>query len=119
MFRTIKLKLDYDQDLVDTAILYNQACNMVLEYGFKNKTYNINKLHHGTYRQIRESIPELTSTIVQTARDQAKEILKITKFKKLPIKKNLQIRYDKRSFSFFPNKNMISIVSINGRKRFI
>ena len=117
MFRTIKLKLEYDEVLKNTAILYTKACQTVLDYGFKEKTYHSNKLNAGTYNQIRKEIPQLPSALVQTARDQASDMLKRDKCKILPTKKSLQIRYDKRSFSFFPNKNRLSIVTINGRKK--
>jgi IS605 OrfB family transposase len=115
LIRTIKLKLNYDEVLKNTAILYNQACQTVLDYGFKNKTYHSNKLNTGTYNQIRKEIPQLPSGLVQTARDQASDMLKRDKCKILPTRKKLQIRYDKRTFKFFPNGQYISVSTIKGR----
>lgn len=120
MFRTIKLKLeDNDNVLRNTTILYTKSCQMVLDYGFQNKIYHSNKLNKGTYNQIRKEIPQLPSGLVQTSRDQASDILKRNKYKVLPIKKNLQIRYDKRTFKFFPNSQYVSLSTIKGRLNFI
>ncbi|PYB68231.1 hypothetical protein DMB44_05310, partial [Thermoplasma sp. Kam2015] len=69
MFRTIKLKLPYDRPLIETAKQFRNACQLVLDYGFENKTFNKNKLNRGTYREVRGRIPTLPSALVQTARD--------------------------------------------------
>ena len=45
MFRTIKLKLSYDPSLLETGKQFKEACQMVLNYGFSQKTYNKNKLN--------------------------------------------------------------------------
>jgi IS605 OrfB family transposase len=119
LFRTIKLKLEYDEVLKNTAILYTKACQTVLDYGFKEKTFHSNKLNKGTYNQIRQEIPQLPSGLVQTARDQAKDILKREKCKILATKKSLQIRYDKRTFKFFPDNSIVSLSTIKGRLNFI
>jgi putative transposase len=114
----VKLKLDYDDVLKDTAFLYTKSCQTVLDYGFKNKTYHSNKLNEGTYKQIREQYPQLPSGLVQTSRDQASDMLKREKCKTFPIKKNLQIRYDKRTFKFFPDSGYVSLSTITGRMNF-
>ena len=78
MFRTIKLKLPYDRTLIETAKQFKEAAQIVLDYGFENKTFNKNKLNKGTYKVIRERIPTLPSALIQTARDTASEALKAT-----------------------------------------
>ena len=118
MFRTIKLKLEYDEVLKNTAVLYTKACQTVLDYGFKNKTYHSNRLNEATYNQVRQEMPQLPSGLVQTARDQASDMLRREKCKKLPIKKSLQIRYDKRTFKLFPDNEYISLSTIKGRLNF-
>ncbi len=40
MFRTIKLKLPYDRSLIETAKQFREATQIVLDYGFENKTFN-------------------------------------------------------------------------------
>ena len=61
MFRTIKLKLPYDRTLIETAKQFKEATQIVLNYGFENKTFNKNKLNKGTYKVVRETIPTLQS----------------------------------------------------------
>jgi putative transposase len=117
MFRTIKVKLVNTEIgvLFRIAILYNRACQISLEYGFRNRTYNKNKLNTGTYKLIREQLPKLPSALIQCARDQASEMLKREKCERLPTKKKLQIRYDKRTFKFFPETCYVSLSTAIGR----
>jgi len=115
MFRTIKLKLPYDKPLIETARQFKEATQIVLDYGFENKTYNKNKLNKGTYRIVREKIPTLPSSLVQTARDVASDMLKTTNLKKKIKKKTLTIRYDNRTFKFYPDSHIISLTTVQGR----
>jgi len=41
-----------------------EATQIVLDYGFENKKFNMNKLNKGTYRMVRERIPTLQSELV-------------------------------------------------------
>jgi hypothetical protein len=60
------------------------------------------RLHRATYTGIRENFPSLPSPPVQTATDQASDMLKRDKFKHKIRKKPLSpIRYDKRTLSVF------------------
>ena len=115
MFRTIKLKLPYDSSLVETGKQFMKACQIVLDYGFAEKTYNKNKLNRGTYRDVREKIPTLPSALVQTARDTASESLKQTELMKEIHRKSLTIRYDRRTFKFYPDSHTISLTTVRGR----
>ena len=92
MFRTIKLKLPYDLSLLETGKKFREACQMVLDYGFLEKTFNKNKLNRGTYRDVRGKILTLPSALVQTARDTASESLKQTKLEKKIRRKSYTIR---------------------------
>jgi len=49
MFKTIKLELQYHRSLVETAIQFRDVVQIVLDYGFENKTFNKNRLNKGTY----------------------------------------------------------------------
>ena len=100
MFRTVKLKLPYDQSLLETGKRFREACQAVLDYGFSEHTFNKNRLDRATYRNIRKDIPTLPSALVQTARDTASEALKQTKLQKEIKRKSLTIRYDRRTFRF-------------------
>ena len=115
MFRTIKLKLPYDRTLIETARQFKEATQIVLDYGFENKTFNKNKLNKGTYRSVRERIPKLPSALVQTARDTASEALKATNLKKKIHKESLTIRYDNRTFKFYPDSHTVSLTTVQGR----
>jgi putative transposase len=115
MFRTIKLKLPYDRTLIETAKQFKEATQIVLNYGFENKTFNKNKLNKGTYRTVRDKIPTLPSALVQTARDTASESLKSTTLDKKIKKKSLTIRYDNRTFKLYPDSHTVSLTTVQGR----
>ena len=115
MFRTIKVKLlGNPTPLVATAKAFNEACQSVLNYGYKARTYNKSKLNKATYHQIR-SVSNLPSALVQTARDEASGMLKRLKFKVKPKKRKLSIRYDKRTFKFYPDSGYVSLTTVMGR----
>ncbi len=115
MFRTIKLRLPYDSSLLETGRQFREACQMVLDYGFAEKTYNKNKLKRATYEDVRKKIPALPSALVQTARDTASESLKQTDLGKEIRRKSLTIRYDRRTFRFYPDARTISLTTVHGR----
>jgi len=117
MFRTVKVKLPFEQSLLQTAVAFNKACQIVLDYGSTNKTYNKDKLNKATYHQVRDSIPNLPSALVQTARDEASEMLLRTDFAKV-VKKQLSVRYDNRCFKFFADSNYVSLTTVMGRLTF-
>ena len=115
MFRTIKLKLPYDTSLLETGMQFREACQMVLDYGFSEHVFNKNKLNRATYKSIRREIPALPSALVQTARDAASESLKQTKLETRIHRKSMTIRYDRRTFKFYPDSHTISLTTVNGR----
>jgi putative transposase len=119
-FTTLIIKIGKFQELEYTVKTFNQICQHIIDYGWQQKTWNKNKLHYGTYKILREQYPKFSSAMVQTARDQASEILKRTlkSKKKLskPIKQKYSgIRYDKRCLSIMFDKNIISINTTFGR----
>ena len=88
---------------------------MVLDYGFSAKTFNKNKLNRATYEDVRKKMPTLPSALVQTARDAASESLKQTDLEKEIRRKSLTIRYDRRTFRFYPDTHTISLTTVHGR----
>ena len=74
--RTISVALPFNQSLADTAVQFNRACQTVLDYGSRQKVTRKLFLNNATYKQVRESLPSLPSALVQTARDEASEMLK-------------------------------------------
>ena len=117
MFRTIKVALPFEQSLLQTAIAFNKACQTVLNYGSEHKVYNKNVLNKATYPKVRKEVPNLPSALVQTARDEASEMLLRTDFAKI-FKKRLSIRYDNRCFKFYPDSNYVSLTTVMGRLTF-
>ena len=119
MIRTIKIKLDKSNDLMQTIRIFNLACQEVLDYGFEHKNYNKTRLNRGTYHQIREEYPTLPSALVQTARDQASDMLKRDKFKhKIRKKEDSSIRYDKRTMKVFLESGYCTMSTVFGRMRY-
>jgi len=111
------MALPFEQSLLQTAIAFNRACQIVLNYGSKNKVYNKSFLNKQTYRQVREEVPNLPSALVQTARDEASEMLLRTDFASI-VKKRLSVRYDNRCFKFYPESNYASLTTVFGRINF-
>ncbi len=87
MFRTIEIRLERTADLVQIVSVFNQACQRVLDQGQQNEQYNKTTLHRATYRDIRTDLPLLPSALVQTARDQASEMMRRDIFKHKIFKK--------------------------------
>lgn len=115
MERTIKFTLPNNQDIIETISEYNKACNFCLETGFKKHTFNKNDLHKLTYKKVRKKF-DLQSSLVQCARDQASDMLKREKLKKLPFKKEFSsIRFNLRTFTFNPKTEIVSISTLKGR----
>lgn len=100
--------------MVATAKAFNEVCQRVLDYGYETRTYNKSKLNKATYHQIR-SVSNLPSALVQTARDEASEMLKQLRFKVKSKKRKLSIRYDKRTFKFYPDSGYVSLTTVMGR----
>ena len=76
MYRTIKIKLDRSNELIQTVRLWNAACQDVIDYGFAAHDYNKTRLNKATYKDLREKYPTLPSALIQTARDQASDMLR-------------------------------------------
>lgn len=87
-----------------------------MKVGFDNKIGNKLKLHHATYYNVRASHPDVPSSLVQTARDCASEMLKREKFKVLPVKRKYSaIRYNARTFSAHLGKGFVTLATLGRR----
>jgi IS605 OrfB family transposase len=117
VFRTVNVSLPFEQSLLQTAVAFNRACQTVLNYGSEHRVYNKSVLNKATYRQVRKEIPNLPSALVQTARDEASEMLLRTDFAKI-LKKRLSVRYDNRCFKFYPESDYASLTTVFGRLNF-
>lgn len=118
MQRTVRIKLGYNKDLIETVKQYSQIKQITCDYGLKKKTYNKNKLHKWLYKKLRKKFPDMPSAVLQTARDVASETLKRTKFKnKIKGKEYSAMRLDKRNLRVNMEHGLISVSSIKGRKK--
>ncbi len=123
--RTIKLVVkpseEEKQILFKTLEEYKLAYNFVAEIGWKSKVSNSVKLHNLTYTTVREKT-SLPSQLVISARMVASESLKSAFNRKkkglkvsCPYSNNPAIRYDKRSYSVWFDREEISIATVEGR----
>jgi IS605 OrfB family transposase len=118
MQRTIKIKLNEDNDLIDTIRIFSKARQYVNDVGYKKKIYNKNKLNKLTYKKIKRLYPTLPTGLIQTARDVASESIKREKCKRpIKVKEFSSVRLDKRNLRVNLEHHLISISSVNGRKK--
>jgi len=121
--RTIKLKLNISPDEIKPTLeAYTNAFNYICKIGWQDKDFNGVSLHHKTYRTIRSYLP---SQLAISARMKATDALKSAKnrFRKkqkvsCPQSKLCSIRYDVRSYNVWFNRNEVSLLTIDGRKKF-
>ena len=115
MFRAIKLKLPPDPSLLETGRQFREACQVVLDCGFSEKTFNRNRLNRGTCRQVRGKIPPLIEALVQTERGAASESPKRNELIKEIHGKSLAVRYGGRIFRFYPDHHTVPLTTVRGR----
>ena len=121
LIRTAKIKLNMGKDEILPSIeAYTKAFNFVCQEGFKKKDKNGVSLHKKTYYTVREYLP---SQLTISSRMKATEALasvfdKKKKYYTCPKSKICSIRYDANSYSLFLEKKEVSLLTVNGRKRF-
>jgi len=119
MYRTLKIKLDKSNDLIQTMKLWNAACQDVIDYGFAAHDYNKTRLNRATYKDLRDKYPTLPSALLQTARDQASDMLKRLRFEKKPLKHPLgAVRFDVRTMKVFLESGYCKLTTAFGRLRY-
>jgi IS605 OrfB family transposase len=119
MYRTLQIKLDKSNELIQTVKLWNTACQDVIDYGFAAHDYNKTRLNKATYKDLRAKYPTLPSALHQTARDQASDMLKRLKFEKKPVKKLLgAMRFDVRTMKVFLESGYCKLTTAFGRLRY-
>ena len=123
LIRTAKIKLNISADeVLPTMRAYTKAFNLVASVGFDSKDKNGVSLHKKTYREVREYLPiQLAISSRMRATEALASVFTKTKHKKYgsqPKSKLCSIRYDKNSYSLFLDKKQVSLLTINGRKRY-
>ena len=123
MLRIVKIKLGIPiEDVKPTIEAYTNAFNFVCQIGWNDSDSNGVSLHHKTYKELRSYLP---SQLAVSARMKAAEALKAVKVKirkkqkaACPKSRQASIRFDDRSYNVWFDRNEISILTIDGRKRF-
>ena len=62
--------------LAETRRLFTEAFNLFVRLGWDAKVGNATKLHYLAYYRVRESLPNLNSNLINTARAKASEALR-------------------------------------------
>jgi putative transposase len=123
IMRTIKLKLKASiNDVLPTMEAYTKAFNLVSKIGYEQNEFNGINLHKLSYAQCKEFLP---SQLACSARLKATEALASIRTRKkkgkkvsCPQSKLCAIRLDARSYTIWFDKNVCSILTLNGRKKF-
>ncbi len=123
MHKTVLVKLKVEDGdkhrLQATFSDYKTAWQMVSDYVFTNNCRNRSKVHHATYQIIRKAVPNLSSALVQEARNDAIAKAKSVKTNKHKIEqppklKRISIRFDKRTANI--KGNIISFAANEGKR---
>ncbi|MHA2251326.1 MAG: RNA-guided endonuclease InsQ/TnpB family protein [Candidatus Kariarchaeaceae archaeon] len=106
--------------LIQTMEEYRVAAQTASDYGYTHKTASAVKIHHQTYADLRKTT-DLPSQLICASRNKSSEVLKSlknkTKKSQPSFKYCLPIRYDQRSSTIFPDKSLVTLVSVSGRIR--
>jgi putative transposase len=122
MMRTMMLKLKCTEEdrtaLLRTMEAYTVAFKMAADWGFANRTTNRFNAQDGVYREIRNAIPELNSSLVKTAIHCSCEALKGVKLKKCPYRRTYgAMRYSKKSIRVVLDHGFLSLTTVKGRRK--
>ena len=120
VIRTIKLKLnvssDNRQSLLQTMRDYTVAFNICSKWGFESHSVSKINCHNATYQNIRQSVPNLPSSLVQGARDVACESLKSVKCHFKPLRKEYSaMRYNSRVIRVCLDSKYATLSTTDGR----
>jgi IS605 OrfB family transposase len=123
LIQTAKLVIDCSpKEFQSTILAYTNAFNYICKTGFYSKDTNGVSLHHKTYEECRKTLPsQLSCSARKKATETLKsvqEIIKKGKNATCPQSKQTSIRYDTNSYSLWLNKKLITISTIEGRKKF-
>lgn len=121
--RTIRCKLlvseEIASDFLETSRLFAESCNRILAKALESKESNPLRLHRLVYRQIREAFP-LSANLVIRAIRRVSDSLSQKQKKQRPKPKLFRpgsIQYDARIFSFWEEKGLVSLTTLQGRRK--
>lgn len=126
MNRTVRILLQPDSAQADalkrTLDQFTQCFNRVAEAGWRDDTANGVRLHHATYKSLREALPELPANVLIQARVKATEALasafalkkKGCKVKQ-PVSKSCPVRYNERTYKLSWQTQSVTLSTVAGR----
>lgn len=94
----------------------NEACNQISEVAWNNRVFSQFKIHHLTYRDIRDTT-DLTAQMVVRCISKVADAYKLDKKTKRTFKPLGAIAYDDRILRWYVSKQEVSIWTIAGRLR--
>ncbi|MEA5540510.1 transposase, partial [Limnoraphis robusta Tam1] len=116
---TVKCKLIAPPDLTErvneTLVGFSDACNRILQVAKENNCWNTTKLHHLTYKPVREATGLKANHVCQAIRrviNQRKATKQIHKFR--PTSINL----DARTFKYVESEQKVGVTLKSGRVNF-
>jgi putative transposase len=126
MRRTVRLYIGPDPEqasaLLETLRQHTACFNAVAAYAWEHRERNGVRLHHATYRGLREKFPSLPAQLVVAARVRATEAVKSAfmlrkRGRKVscPISALTPIRYDPRAYTIKLQQGVVSLSSVAGR----
>ena len=112
---TIKLKIPKNKLLLGAMKQYSKAISYIADKGYKARVYNRYNLHHLCYYGTREKFNLPSQFVINANRvaSQALKSIKTTKGSKPTFKAIMPLAFDKRTFTFSPDK--VRVTTINGR----
>lgn len=128
MQRVVEIKLHPTSDqytaLFETAQQYADCFNVVADEAWRTGTTNGVELHHATYYPLRETHSDLPSQLVISARNKAREAVKSAFERRkrgqkasCPRSRLGAIRYDARTYTYWPERGEVSLSTVAGRQK--
>jgi putative transposase len=120
LYRTIKVKLELRPEEKASLLLtledYSKVFSLVCQWSFENQKCGKMAVHRATYFNCRSMVPNLPSSLVESAKDVACEVMKRIDMKMRPKrKKRAAIRYSSRSAKAYLEGGYLSLSSSRGR----
>ncbi|MGE3953833.1 MAG: RNA-guided endonuclease InsQ/TnpB family protein [Parachlamydiales bacterium] len=106
--------------LVETSQRYSDACNHVLQRASVEKTHNPIKLHKMCYNEIRERFGLSANLAVRAIRRVSGNLTRLQGARQRPRQfQPRSVDYDARIFSFWKEKELVSLTTTQGRIRLL
>lgn len=120
-----------DDALHDTLRIANRACQETIDLGLKHETWAKAELHKVSYARVREKYPTLNSSLVTAVRDQAADMLKRWRTRRVNPRKQKSIlktgpekrptsgiRLNHNTVKVFFDSSTVSLSTVEGRRKY-